>query len=292
MPVINLRTTEGVGGRIEFVDQGGVVTGMEGAHIPNVIDIDFFKTNKSFLPIFRYMARHTLLVTEKPDITSHASAMKVMKELYKSPITQVEKVQVQPTDGGKTTNYVIPLITDKGTIEIVVNGAWGVSWRLNKDHELEKSHPTLASCQPEDMSGETSEDDKYTLAPNVLEQATVDIINPRGLADRIRNFVTELLANKRTNNIKPESSMRRLPYNYAGETSVMTFGPEILPDISGSSIRLKFDLGYQHGTKSITIDGLEGNIASDIDGLCVEANEIGSLINQFYPQRTRGRITP
>lgn len=286
MPVINLRTTEGVGSRIEFVDRGGVVTGLEGVHIPNVIDIDFFKTNKSFLPIFRYMARHTLLVTEKPDITSHASAMKVMKELYKSPITQVEKVQVQPTDGGKTTNYVIPLITDKGTIEIVVNGAWGVSWRLNKDHELEKSHPTLASCQPEDEDVETvGGADKYHLAPEVLEQATLDEIEPIKLADRIHKFVSELIHNSKKVDGRYTPSMRGLPYSYAGEADVMTFGPEILPDGGNIFARLKFDLGYGHGVKSITIDGSGGG-----DSLGKEAEDIGLLIDQFYPQNKRNRL--
>lgn len=156
------------------------------------------------LALFRAIARYPLLdgiSIGKPEIHPrfNPKVNEVMECIQPSSI-EVGNIYTEPWDNDRTENVVLPLITDKGTIEITVSGAWGVGWRLAKDHPMVNAYPQLALVQNQDLSEppvvvneEKTQKPRY-LAPDVLAQATMTTLKlkPKKLAKDIKKFIKTL----------------------------------------------------------------------------------------------------
>lgn len=91
--------------------------------LPETIGANYIRTEPGTLSSLRTIARFALLDRVKPDITNSDTASKIMDTLKRSSISGVGAVNMERTDADRTTNYVVPLNTDKGIIEIVINAA-------------------------------------------------------------------------------------------------------------------------------------------------------------------------
>lgn len=257
--------------------------------IPEVITSDYLQSHPFAIPAFRRVARLALLDTAPPDITDKIHAKNIVNILRLAAISEIGSVNRERTDGDRTTNYVIPLSTNKGPLEIVVNGAWGVSWRLGKGHSLVIKYPSLAVCQPEDMSLSLGEKKtgirSYYIDPKILEAITSESINPEHLAQRIQAYLQKLL---KTKEAKYEKSSARQGYGLAGEENVQTFS--LKTDTWSRSVPhlgISFELGDNEGIKSLDIYGNTYQERShNLDTFAKEGAEIGALIRSFYyPQK-------
>lgn len=156
------------------------------------------------LALLRAIARYPLLdgiSIGKPEIhpAFNPKVNEVMKCIQPNSI-EVGNIYTEPWDNDRTENVVLPLITDKGTIEITVSGAWGVGWRLAKNHPMVDLYPQLARVQNQDLSEppvvvneEKAQESKY-LSPDVLAQATMRTLKlkPKKLAKDIKKFIKTL----------------------------------------------------------------------------------------------------
>ena len=121
----------------------------------------------------------------------------IMHKIVCSDKITIAEITTEPWDDHQTTNSIVPLKTDRGTIELVVNGAWGVNWRLGQDHMLGNGlagYGNLTQVQRQEpyQTGQPSED-KYFVAPEVLEQAANTRENPRSLAHHLKAYLQKLL---------------------------------------------------------------------------------------------------
>ena len=251
--------------------------------LPLVIDADYIRRQPGTLPSLRWVARRALLDTVKPDITGTRTTWDIMKTLAASPITDIGSVQPMRTDANRTTDYVIPLTTNAGHfIDVVVNGAWGVSWRLGADHTLVQAHPSLAVCQPEDTSIEpdmTIIQGKYYLSPTMLKKATRKYMDPEILAQRIRAYLSNLIAR---NEIKMKSLDISRGIDYFGENRSQALrletGGQNIPRFG-----ISFELGTGEGIKWVDAFGFsDKDKPHNLDNLSQEGREIGDLIKLFY----------
>ena len=249
--------------------------------MPLNIDIDYLHSHLGTLPALRRVARLALLDTTKPDITDTQVTRTVMQTLSQSPVKEIGDVYTHRIDQDRTTNYVIPLRTDGGTIEIVTNAAWGVSWRLGEDHELVKQYPSLAVCQPEDESTELWGPNRNNyLSPQVLEEVTGKYVDPDILAQRIRVLLINLYEKKAVDRRESISNYGKdalgdesLSQAYSVETD--TYGG--LPKIG-----ISFLLGARKGIKSLHIFGYPCKDPKTLKPLREEAQAIGRFVRSFY----------
>lgn len=257
--------------------------------LPETIDIGWLRANPNMLPLLRRVAKYALLKQDKPDITSNEIAGGIMETLHKSPIKKVGYVDTERTDGDRTTNYVIPLETDEGAIEIVVNGAWGVSWRLCKDHKLVQQYPSLAMCQPEDTSqkpGERAMGEKqvartHYLLPDVLESITQEQINPRLLAGRIQIYLQKLLLDSEIKYKKSNSDTKNIPMKEDGVQD-LSLETDVKSIDTTPHFGISLELGNSEGIKSIRFFGYPGKTMDIVSPLMQEAQELGKLTESFY----------
>ena len=211
--------------------------------------------------------------------------------MKQSSINSVGAVYIEQTDTNRTTNYVIPLTTDKGAIEIVLNPAWGGTWRLGSDHELASSHPSLTACQPEDTSqglGEVALGNKYNdkqqyyLSPEVLETVTREHMNPQVLAGRIKVYVENLL---KIREIEKERSSVSRGSDYFGEEHTQILSLRTSPRSNTvPHLGISFELGSKEGIKWIDIFGYPNTEENphQLDRLAKEGRHIGALLRSFY----------
>jgi len=251
--------------------------------LPLVINVDYIRSQLGTMPSLRKVARLALLDTTSPDITNIDQAKNVVNSINKSPIKSVGDMYTEMTDTNRTTNHVIPLKTDKGVIEVVVNGAWGVSWRLSEDHELANTYPSLMVCQPEDTSfGNDKMYSKYYLSPEVLEAVTKEHVDPQILAGRIQTYLENLLG---TYKIEQEITSTSRGTDYDGEEQSQTFG--LCTNPHNNTIPyfgISFQLGNKEGIKWIDAFGFSNSQEKlhNLDKLAQEGRDIGDFIRSFY----------
>lgn len=259
--------------------------------LPETISADYIRTQPGTLPSLRTIARFALLDTVKPDITNSDTASKIMNTLKQSSIMGVGDMNIERTDTDRTTNYIVPLNSDKGIIEIVINAAWGCSWRLGSDHELASLYPSLTVCQPEDTSRGLGEEavgnkvswrkPKYYISPETLEATTKEHMNPQILAERIRAYVENLL---KTKEIEKEKSSMSRDNDYFGETTTQRFSLQTSYSSSKAPyFGISFELGNEEGIKSLNVFGYSNKDKPHyLDTLSQERRDIGGLIQSFY----------
>ncbi len=97
--------------------------------LPQVLTTESLKEAPDLaIALLREIARYPLLegmrIADSKDIVGQISLSGA----------KVGEVSSDSFDGGRTTDYMIPITTEQGAIEIVVNDAWGISWRLDEKH--------------------------------------------------------------------------------------------------------------------------------------------------------------
>lgn len=256
--------------------------------VPQVIDLKYLQSHPLNIPAFRRVARLALIDSTNPDLKNTQSTRDITQILSGCAINEIGSITEEQTDEGRTTNYIIPLNTTKGLLQVVVNGAWGVSWRLGKDHFLVKNNRTLEECQPVDISqglGDQKQGGQsYYLSPDNLEGVTKEQIDPKKLAQRIQEYLQELLKLSITGEVKHQETRASQSSGHRNEENIHIFGLET--DTSKKNmpiIGINFELGNNEGIKSLDIFGYtRDGISHPLDALAKEGYDIGELIRSFY----------
>ena len=177
------------------------------ANLPKIITPEsLVGAPDSALAIFRSAIRFPLLegiAVGKPEYDypdSNSEVVNIVENLIPERL-QVGDIYNQPWDNNRTKNLVLPLFTNKGTIEVVVNPAWGVNWRLAENHPLSGTHPQLTMVQNPDLSEPPIVDEEKPWGPRylpveVLAQVTEERVNPEQLIEETKTFLTELSGEK------------------------------------------------------------------------------------------------
>jgi len=190
-------------------------------------------------------------------------------------------------DNGGTTDYVTPLKTDKGILEIVLNPAWGISWRLSPAQPKETpfaaavtQYPQLAVTLPEDRSQPPKDGDRYQkprfLSSHLLSEATRERINFKTVTADLNDLLTDLLISQDTE---------------FSSGSINSSNNLLLPD-SGFScftianpaqgVEVGFWLGKEHGTKFVDIHGYQPFKADHLSPLAQKALTLKKIIKPLH----------
>ena len=191
-------------------------------------------------------------------------------------------------DNGGTTDYVTPLKTDKGILEIVLNPAWGISWRLSPAQPKESpfaaavtQYPQLAVTLPEDRSQPPKDSDRYRephfLSPHLLAEITSRYkINFQYLTADLNNLLTDLLVHQDTGfsfgSINSGNNLL-LPDNGFGCFSIAN---------PSQGVEVGFWLGKELGTKFVNIDGYQPSKANQLPPLAQEAVTLNKILRPLH----------
>jgi len=212
---------------------------------------------------------------EKP--YQNSGVNQVMEEIMPSRLIQVEEIRQEPWDDNRTTNYILPLITDKGIIEIIVNPAWGISWRLGKDHPILEEHPQLARTQNEDLSQAPKKQDDWRGYPEyvdveVLAQAAK--FHPEKLIVEIKNFLIALfLIDDLT--IKPGGLIAGI--NHPIEQCFK----QIVFESKSQRTNFQLGLGNEHGSRRVDTFGFKKPRDHGLTALARKAKSLKAQISSI-----------
>lgn len=289
MPVLPYHTSDPQMGRgvevlmlptLDYVDQPI-------PQLPAEITIDYLRTYPQALPAVREVAKIELLSTAPVDFNGGylSGSREVAEILGGDSIQKVGKIYTKLVDNGRTTDYIIPMKTKHHHLDLVVNGAWGVMWRLGQKDPLSAKHPSLSVSQVEDTSvipsgiGVKYGQPRY-IDPAVLEAATREqLVDPQVLAERIREIITKLMEKKLTTFDISELSAGRSQLNtFAELCEALTFGEKKMWSYPYFSLFLG-----SNGVKTVGMGGESGNRNSQVsEELAQEMAEAGEIIKAFY----------
>ena len=200
---------------------------------------------------------------------------------------EVRPTYTESRDAGTTTDYIIPLATNNGLLEIVLNPAWGLAWRLSPSQPKNDlsyaaaiaQYPQLAKTLPEDNSVPLV-DPRYRkpryLSPRLLSEVTRQRINFETATADIHQLLTDLLVHSETE------------FSYGG---ILSGNNLLLPDngFSYFSIEnsqqgagIKFWLGKEHGTKFVDIFGTKTTRSDNFSPLATQAIKINRALKPLH----------
>ena len=212
----------------------------------------------------------------------------LMNKAFPLKVAAVGSSYAESRDAGTTTDYIIPLATDKGALEIVLNPAWGLAWRLSPFQQSKNNlsfaaavaqYPQLAKTLPEDNSVPLV-DPRYRkpryLSPRLLSEVTRQRINFETATADIHQLLTDLLVHSETE------------FSYGG---ILSGNNLLLPDngFSYFSIEnsqqgagIKFWLGKEHGTKFVDIFGTKTTRSDNFSPLATQAIKINRALKPLH----------
>lgn len=165
---------------------------------PEIITTDFLKS----VPLKGIALLRDTAFLQQADQLRVENSADAMNRLAQMGLGKVGDVFTELNDNNRSTDYIVPIESGSGQIQVVVNTAFGIHWRISKDHPLAKEFPNLtithkpdASEKPVLQHGNVWRRFTPYVGPDTLVEITA-LQNPDlgSLATDIRNFLIEVLA--------------------------------------------------------------------------------------------------
>ncbi len=259
--------------RLRFHDAGQAAREWRsGLGLPTILDEGFMSTApQDAIKIIRSASLYALITG-----LSVKDSSLTMQMVEASKPKKVKKLYKEHADFGKTENVVVPIQCAKGgDLEIVVNPAFGVGWRLCQKHAVAKALPQMKQVRNIDdliyLEENLTYKDHY-IDPGLL--ARLSPADPKQLAERISHLLEQMLAHRET---KFSLFYRSAPEESHG------LGIEIMKHGMGK-IGFTFLLDDKTGLKSVESVGYydPSKAPEDLNRIGQEAIEIGKIVKSFF----------
>lgn len=203
---------------------------------------------------------------------------RAMRDLTKFPVIGVGRLFTETEDGNRTTNHIIPLVTDNGMIQVVVNQAWGVHWRISEDHPIAVDYPALTKTHLPDLSlppdENTAPNFRY-IAPETLAAATEPIVKADAVARDMHSFLEGLFGRSAAPSFYTKNAWERVGVD-------IELSSAILSQELGGFRMLKLLLGNKTGMKSVKVVATgSGNVRTDLDWVRRQTDSLARQIGLF-----------
>ena len=253
-------------------------------HLPSVITAEYLLATgapNEAIAVIRTAAHNILVEGLAIDNPDHYTSL--LAEIGVGPLNS-EGVKKIETDAGRTTDNVISIYSgdprDNNLIEVVVNPAWGVQWKL-KDHPFFLNYESkLGECQKPDLSEDPLNSKgkhnlKYIDPQELAYFAELRGRESRLMADEIHSLLEDIFAypDKRVT-----STIWNLPFLGIHKKS------HSLDIILDAGLTFSFHIG-EDGSKFIGITNTELHENEGSEGykeIVAKAKEVKSYIDSFY----------
>jgi len=224
-----------------------------------------------------YLKQSEGLVVQNPN--------NVIDQLVGNGIGNVGETYIESSDNGRTNSYIIPIESGSGEVQIVVNPAWGVLWRLSQNHPLVTEVPELSFAYNPDITEAPETFPPFSggfyISPEQLAKATdPTIVDVKRLVSDIHGLVSSFL--------QLPYDIKRVEWNLGQEPDEKTSSLSIVPSLYPYSFTgITFHLSKRLGLKRLAIYGYpysteDGRSNNKYQEIALKAREINLAMNPFH----------